>query len=246
MQVGKYNLRKLKKFYDNDDKHNSLKIYFGDKRLLVDELNHTKERLENDVGIYFEAIMNTYRTTGRIVGFFGSIRLLVPVIEHLTFLLYGNRKRENRNLLLRELGIDFPELTWHIFRHPLIHGDEMGSFSVGRQIVDWRIIMSNTGHDYVLIGNNIKLASIQPNINFPVSITIDSLYLYNSLNSFLTEKINKLKGKETTHVFVHTKIKKYKLSKPNKSGRSKKIINREVIKEVDEIKRIYTEKVRSM
>jgi len=233
-------INKTKKFYDFDKREKSSKIYYGERRNLIEELEKTKERLINDVGIYFDAINQTYQSEAKKVGFFGSIRLLVPVIEHLTFLLYQSRNAIFRDKVLLELGLKYPEITWQIFRHPLIHGDEMGVINMGNQTIRWGIAMNNEPHFYKVTLGDIKSPTTSIIIDPPIDIVLDTLYLYNSLVIYISDKIKNSSPEQTTYIIIDTRLFQSKTHKKKNGKRSiPRKQNTAIKKEIRMFKRTY-------
>lgn len=60
-------------------------------------------------------------------GFWGMIRLLMPVVEAVGYVQYKElgtgRKRASK--VLEDLNVPFPNLSWLLFRNCLLHGDEI-------------------------------------------------------------------------------------------------------------------------
>jgi len=77
-------------------------------------LNYVKDRLEQEVKPYLD-----YQETAQIggVGTWSLIRMLLPVVEGVSETI-----NVDRVAILRQIGIEFPNLTWEMFRHGLIHG----------------------------------------------------------------------------------------------------------------------------
>jgi hypothetical protein len=112
----------------------------------VDYLTGVRSRLADDVSIYFEKL-DDEAATGNLVGFWGSARLLFPVIEAVAKTIYrpalGTDNRVQR--LLRSLGIEYPELVWQMYRNSLSHNDHLAHIAHGNRTVKWSITASAGG-----------------------------------------------------------------------------------------------------
>lgn len=74
-------------------------------------LSNVRGRLLNDVAPYFRAIEQEAKA-GRYVGFFALARLIFPVVEAVSSVIYRPRQRERQPVrLLKELGFEYPNLV---------------------------------------------------------------------------------------------------------------------------------------
>lgn len=104
-------------------------------------LSSVVQRLRNDIGPYFETIRTVYARDGKGVGFWALARMIFPVVEAVSTVIYragsrsgGTRERQPVRLL-RELGFEYPNLVWEMYRHTLMHNDEMASATYqGRRV----------------------------------------------------------------------------------------------------------------
>ena len=85
-------------------------INYYDKTNLKIEIQNTISRLENDVGnyIYFLSL-NNFKC-----GYFGMVRLLFPIIEHLQKILPKKRGEKIKQVVFNELGIKYPEILTYM------------------------------------------------------------------------------------------------------------------------------------
>jgi hypothetical protein len=143
-----------------------------------------RRRLENDVGPYFATIRAVHDHTGQGVGFWALTRMLLPVVEAVAAALYRSRTQERPPVrLLRTLGFEFPNLVWEMYRHTLMHNDEMVTASYMGRRVTWEIGVG-TGH-----------GSDQGHLR------VDALRLYDELVSFLTRQASDAR-RSGAHVWV--------------------------------------------
>lgn len=129
-------------------------------------------RLQDDVGTILDLIVeyNGKPENPRKVGFWASVRLLMPPIEAI-----GEVMGETPwDLLKNHLDVDVPSLAWQMFRHSLTHGDLMRHAEYNGQQVGWGISMDG-------FGNVIKSSHIG----------LDVVYIYNKLVDYLKAEITK-------------------------------------------------------
>jgi hypothetical protein len=111
-------------------------------------LSRVRERLLNDVGPYFDLAHRIHRRTGRGVGFWASARMVFPVVEGVATVIYRSRAKGKPPVrLLEKLGIKFPNLAWEMYRHTLMHNDEMASAAYRGRTVRWGITLGG-GHSW--------------------------------------------------------------------------------------------------
>ena len=118
----------------------------------ADFLRSVAGRLRNDVGPYFETIRAEYCRTRTGIGFWALARMIFPVVEAVASVIYrtGRTRRGPRERppvrLLRELGFEYPNLVWEMYRHTLMHNDEMASASYQGRVVTWGIRVGEGHH----------------------------------------------------------------------------------------------------
>ncbi len=150
----------------------------------VDFLKGAVERLENEVGIYFKLLEEKKQTDPsfvRGVGFWGSIRMLMPVVEAVSY-VQGVTPQE----LLGAINIKTPYLVWDLFRHSLIHNDFLQHGKYQTKDVGWGVLMFGQGH-----------------IFHPQNIGIDVISLYEDLKGYLEAEIIK---NDLTEVLVEVGV----------------------------------------
>lgn len=160
-------------------------------------LEGVKTRLVNDVGTYF-AMVDAEGSKGNMVGFWGSARLIFPVIEAVAKTIYRKSGKEDKRIvrLLKELNIIYPDVVWQMYRNSLAHSDHLVHISKGlSKTIGWSVTASaggiSTGH--IFAGNMVH---------------IDTRRLYEDFLSFLDQEI----VQSTTSVYVKTGLsvgKKY-------------------------------------
>ncbi len=111
------------------------------KMLRKDFLVGVRGRLENDAGAYFESIERIRRSTGTGVGFWALVRMILPAIEAVARVIYRRSRRASAKpqRLLQEIGIAYPHLAWEMFRHSLVHTDDLRPAVYRNQIVEWEV-----------------------------------------------------------------------------------------------------------
>lgn len=127
-------------------------------------------RLQDDVGTILNLITEHNRNNPRQIGFWASIRLLMPPIEAIGEVVGETPWDFMRNYL----DVDPSSLAWQMFRHSLTHGDLMRHAEYNGQRVDWGITMFGTG-----------------NITKSNHISLDVVYIYNKLIDYLKTEIAK-------------------------------------------------------
>lgn len=127
-----------------------------------------------------------------MVGFWGSARLIFPVIEAVAKTLYRKRGNEDERVpkLLQKLGIPYPDVVWQMYRNSLAHSDHLVHLSRGSKTIGWSVTASaggvSTGH--IFAGNMVH---------------IDTRRLYEDFLRFLDDEITHA----TTNLYVKTGLK---------------------------------------
>ncbi len=160
-------------------------------------LEGVKGRLVNDVGTYFTAI-DVEGSNGNMVGFWGSARLIFPVIEATAKTIYRPSGKEDNRVprLLQKLGIPYPNIVWQMYRDSLAHSDHLVHITKGSRTIGWSVTASaggiSTGH--IFAGSTVH---------------IDTRRLYEDFLTFLDQEI----AQATTSIYIKTGLKvgqKYK------------------------------------
>lgn len=176
-------------------------IYYKYKKSLKQELSGILQRLEKDTGSYLQlAATNNYQ-----FGYFAMVRLLTPTIEHIAQTLPKKKAINSRDWLLSKLGITFPNIFMHLYRHSLIHGDEPAQIEVGLQIVTWYLTFGHNTHKIEEYGVPVKSVS-GIKLPHPLIIYIDLKKLYEDLVAFLKETINATPESKYTYVQNSTRF----------------------------------------
>lgn len=128
------------------------------------------ERLNNDVGSYFEMRDEYAKKTGKQVGFWASIRMIMPIVEAVSHVV-GTKPQE---LLENHLDITTPYLAWDLFRHSLMHGDYLQHGKYQGKDVGWGVLFLGSGH--IIQSRNLS---------------IDPITLYEKLKEYLENEISK-------------------------------------------------------
>lgn len=111
-------------------------------------------------------------------GFWATIRMLFPVVEAVATVIYRTHGKERKPVrLLRELGVPFPNLAWEIYRHSLMHNDELVACRYRDRAVDWSVSFGGGHH------------------SAPGAIHLDLETLYNDFVGFLGDQIDAPKAK---------------------------------------------------
>lgn len=161
-------------------------------------LEGVKGRLVNDVGTYY-AMIDAEGSKGNLVGFWGSARLLFPVIEAVAKTIYRKRGSDDLRVvrLLKELNIEYPDVVWQMYRNTLAHSDHLVHITRGSiRTINWSVTASAGG---VTTGHFFKHDQVH----------IDTRRLYDDFLAFLDKQI----AEATTNVYVKTGInvgRKYK------------------------------------
>lgn len=154
-------------------------------------LTGIKSRLVNDVGTYF-AMIDVEGSKGNMVGFWGSARLIFPVVEAVAKTIYRNGKGDDVRVprLLKQLNIPYPDVVWQMYRNSLAHSDHLVHISKGSRTINWSVTASAGG-----VSNGHFFMHDQ--------VHLDTRRLYEDFLSFLEVEI----AKATTNVYVKTGVK---------------------------------------
>lgn len=139
---------------------------FAKVKYLQDSLG----RLRDEVGTLLECIRRHNEQSQRKVGFWSSIRMLMPIIESVAEAV-GEKPWE---FLERHLDVETPHLAWQMFRHSLTHGDLLRHAKYGTKEVGWGVILMGQGH---IVGKG--------------QINLDVFTLYDKLVEYLNTEIAK-------------------------------------------------------
>jgi len=137
-------------------------------------------RLKNDAGAYIEFVTERNASNPEGIGFWGSVRLLMPVIEAIS-----NAYHIKPESLLAELGVRTPKLVWVLFRHSLIHNDFLQHGRYNETDASWGLSFFGMNH------------IIQDEV-----IGLDLRTLYNDLVSYLEKEIENDSGEDDVEIIV--------------------------------------------
>ena len=136
----------------------------------VDFYRDALARLNDDVGTILDLIRTHNTKSERKVGFWASLRMMLPVIEAIAHIAGETPQNFMRNYL----EITTPHLAWDLFRHSLIHGDYLQHGKYQSKDVSWGVLMVGQGH---IIGSE--------------HIGIDVISLYQKLKEYIEKEIPK-------------------------------------------------------
>ncbi len=106
-------------------------------------LNHMLTRLDNEIGYYIDLIENNPHSSGAGVGFWSGVRMIMPVVEALAEV----EGMDITDFMGTHLNIPVPKLTWAMFRHALIHNDQLQHARYGDRTINWGVSLTmGTGH----------------------------------------------------------------------------------------------------
>ena len=99
-------------------------------------------RLQDDVGTILGLIENHNQTNPKQIGFWASVRMLMPIVESIAEVV----DERPLDFLDNHLDVTTPNLAWQMFRHSLSHGDLMRRAEWQGKKVGWGIDLTGTGH----------------------------------------------------------------------------------------------------
>jgi len=155
-------------------------------------LEGVKTRLVNDVGTYFTMI-DIEGDKGNSVGFWGSARLIFPVIEAVAKTIYKKRGTDDLRVvrLLKELNITYPDIVWQMFRNSLAHSDVLIHISKGKtKTISWSVTTSaggiSIGHlftgDYLLLDTRRLYEDFLAFLDREIGVATTSVYVKTGMN----------------------------------------------------------------
>jgi len=128
----------------------------------------------------------------RGIGFWSLARIIFPVIEAVATTV-GKRKED---FLEKDLQVPFGHLVWEIYRHALMHSDELRYAVYKEKTISWAIHLGNEN-----IGH-IVAKQIDSTHHTTIHLAVPKLYY--DLQTFLIEEIAKSNSsKITVQVGVH-------------------------------------------
>lgn len=148
---------------------------------MVSKVEYLKEILRRHKTEYIEirSMVNEYNFTHeRGIGFWSLARIIFPVIETVAFTI--GKKKES--FLEEDLGVPFGHLVWELYRHALMHSDELRYAVYKEKTTSWAIHLGN---------ENIGHLVAKHTDSHPATIHIDISKLYFALQEFLVKEITK-------------------------------------------------------
>lgn len=142
-----------------------------------DYLKHILVRHENEYIKILKLVNKHNITHKRGMGFWSLIRIIFPVIESVAFVI-GKQKEE---FLKEDLNVPFGHLVWELYRHALMHSDELRYAVYKRKTISWSTDLSTNGDHFVSKEKGTSHTTIY--------IHIPSLYF--ALREFLIKEIAK-------------------------------------------------------
>lgn len=136
----------------------------------VEFLEAALHRLTDDVGSYFIMLEDFNKKSARKVGFWASIRMIMPIVEAVSHVVGETPQK----FLENHLGVSTGHLAWDLFRHSLIHGDYLQHAKYGTKEVGWGVAFIGVDH---VIGNG--------------HIGIDPIVLYKKFREYLAQEVAK-------------------------------------------------------
>lgn len=161
------------------DKNGRFQAHIGRKQYLAD----IRGRLEDEVYPHLRLCWEIAEK--RPIGFWGMIRLLMPVVEAAGKVIYpGKRHQQSSSMVLRDLRVPYPGIAWRLFRNCLLHNDELVSVIHDRseQYAGWAISFGG-GHTK----EHLK-------------VCIDVDLLYHDLLAYLQRKTERIPHKEVVEL----------------------------------------------
>ncbi|OGG18392.1 hypothetical protein A2721_00400 [Candidatus Gottesmanbacteria bacterium RIFCSPHIGHO2_01_FULL_47_48] len=167
----------------------------------VKYLNALLGRLETEYIPVLNLIIKHNSENERSIGFWSLMRIIFPVIETVATVI-GKKKED---FLEQDLHVPFGHIVWEIYRHSLMHTDELRYAVYKGKTISWgaHISIEGTGH---FIRRHTKL--------HPTTIHLDISELYFSLQKFIKNEV--VKNDETPiniQVGIHFPDQESKLQK---------------------------------
>lgn len=135
-------------------------------------------RHENEYMQILDLIINYNHTHERGMGFWSLIRMIFPVIESVASTI-GKQKED---FLTEDLHVPFGHLVWELYRHALMHTDELRYAVYKEKTISWATHLST---------DDIGHLTAKHTDSHPTTIHIDIPRLYYDLQEFLKKEIEK-------------------------------------------------------
>lgn len=162
-------------------------------------LEQILERMNNEYLQILSMVTKYNLENERGIGFWSLIRIIFPVIECVASVM-GKQKED---FLERELKVPFGYIVWEIYRHSLMHTDELRYVVYKDKTISWAVHLGNEDIGHIIEDQfNSK----------PTTIHISIPSLYSSLRDFLVQEIaKKNSSKIQVQVGVHFPINTSKI-----------------------------------
>jgi hypothetical protein len=167
-----------------------------------------------------------------VIGFWGTIRLLMPVIEHVAKIFYRGNLSKNERIagLLKRFGFSCPLLTWQLYRNSLLHIDRPSCIVVGGVLVYWDIAMLGEDQKVEIFKQRENDPSFDLVSNHTIIVGMDTRRLYDDMICFLDEEIKK-KSKRRIKI---EHLRRYFKSRKTKEGKVEHF-NRGILREIEKV-----------
>lgn len=152
------------------------KIYRNISKVLY--LKGVLGRLEDEYIQIMEMVNEHNLTHERGIGFWSLIRIIFPVIEAVASAV-GKQKED---FLEKDLGVPFGHLVWELYRHSLMHTDELRYAVYRGKTISWGAHLGNEITDHIIAPHEGT---------HPTTVHIVIPKLYYSLRDFLKNEIEK-------------------------------------------------------
>ena len=141
-------------------------------------LEQILERMDHEYIQILKMVNKHNLESERGMGFWSLIRIIFPVIES-TSSVMGKQKED---FLAQELKVPFSHIVWEIYRHSLMHTDELRYVVYKNKTISWAVHLGNEDIGHIIdkqFGTK------------PTTIHISIPKLYSSLRDFLVKEIAK-------------------------------------------------------
>ncbi len=136
-------------------------------------------RLETEYIQILNLVTEHNLTHERGIGFWSLVRVIFPVIESVASIM----GKDKEDFLQEDLGVPYGHLVWELYRHALMHSDELRFAVYKGKTFAWAIHLGNedAGH---IVENQFG--------DKPTTIHISIPSLYFSLHEYLKKEAKKM------------------------------------------------------
>lgn len=149
------------------------------------------KRMDTEYLKILKFIMKYNHTHKRGIGFWSLVRIIFPVIETIAYVL--DKKKED--FLEKDLNVPYAYVVWEIYRHSLMHTDELRYVVYREKNISWAVHLGSEdiGH---IIENEFD--------GHPTTIHISIPKLYFALREVIIRELSKKNNPEVKiQVGVH-------------------------------------------